>query len=119
MPDLKDLCPVRRAHWKSFKLDLKREEDKTSLDRDKPGGSTSMFGGCCANMLLKFAASVAGVEMDGDPHGSKDADVSEVLEITQVCENGHARLKASTPKRAVGTTAQMKCYLCQCMQNGQ
>lgn len=47
--------------------------------------------------------------MDGDPHGSKDAGVIEVLEITEVCENGHAGLRASTPQKAVGTIAQMKC----------
>lgn len=59
MPDLKDIFPVRRAHWKSFKLDLKGKGDKTSLAREKPGGSTSIFGGQCASKLLQSAASVA------------------------------------------------------------
>lgn len=45
MPDLKDLCPVRKAYCESFKLDLKGKGDKASLARDKPGGSTSMFDG--------------------------------------------------------------------------
>lgn len=47
--------------------------------------------------------------MDGDPRGSKDAGGIEVLEITEVCENGHAGLRASTPKKAVAAIAQMKC----------
>lgn len=52
MPDFKDLCPVRKARWKSFKLGLKGKEDKTSLAREKPGGNTSMFDGWCTGVLL-------------------------------------------------------------------
>lgn len=44
--------------------------------------------------------------MDGDPRGSKDAGVIEVLEIPEMCENGHAGLRAS-----VLTVAQMK-FIC-------
>ncbi|TRZ10051.1 hypothetical protein HGM15179_017062 [Zosterops borbonicus] len=44
------------------------------------------------------------MEMDGDPRGSKDAGVIEKLEITEVCENHNAGLRASTL-----TIAQVKC----------
>lgn len=46
----KDLCiAVSRAHWMSFKLDLKWEGDKTRLLRDKHGGGMPSFEGSCAS----------------------------------------------------------------------
>lgn len=45
----------------------------------------------CAPLVC--CLSGRGMEMDGDPPGSKDAGVIEVLEITEECENGHAGLK--------------------------
>lgn len=44
--------------------------------------------------------------MDGDPCDSKDTGVIEVIEITELCANGHAGLRASTL-----TIAQMK-FIC-------
>ena len=65
----KDLCTgVSRAYWRSFKLDLKGERNKTRLARDKPGSSTPMFEGQCASDVLWSAVSV-GVG-DGDPCSS-------------------------------------------------
>jgi len=102
----KDLCTgVRRAHCKSFKLDLKGERDKTRLARDKPVRGTPMFEGWCASEVLQ---SIISVEVgDGDPCSSKDARLIDVLETMKVPENGHVGIRAAPPKKMVGSIAQL------------
>lgn len=52
-----------------FKLDFKREMDKTRLDRDKPGCGSKIVTGWCASKVHHSAASV---ELgDGGPCGSR------------------------------------------------
>ena len=76
---------------------MKGERDKSRLARHKPGGGTSIFEGWCTRKLLQSAVSVeAG---DGDPCGSKDARAMDVLETTEVPENGHVGTRASSPKK--------------------
>lgn len=42
----------------SFKLDLKKEEDKNRITRHKPICGTPLFEGQCARNILQFALSV-------------------------------------------------------------
>lgn len=73
---------------------MKAEEEKTRIDRDKLGGATPMFEGCCSRQVLQSAIPVeAG---DEDPHGSKDRRVIDVLETTEVPKNGHVGIRASS-----------------------
>ena len=46
---------------------------------------------------------------DGDPCGSKDARVIDVLKTTEAPENGHIEIRASPPKKVAGSIAQLKC----------
>jgi len=53
---------------------------------------------------------VVSVEVgDGESCGSKGTKVFEVLETTEVPENGHVRTEASAPRKRVGAIAQPKC----------
>lgn len=80
------------------------EEDKTSLD--KLEGTTGMFEGCCVRQVLQPAITVwAG---DGDPCGSNDRRVIDVLETTEVPESGHVGIRASSLQKAFGSVAQLK-----------
>jgi len=63
------------------------ERDNNRLARDKPGTGTPTCKGKCAHEVLRSAVSVE--VGDGDPCGSKDTRVIEVLETTEVPENGH------------------------------
>lgn len=100
----------------SFKLDLKVKRAKTRLTRDKPGASTLRFEGC-ADIALWSAISVkAG---NGDLCGSKDTRVIDVLETTQVHENGDVGIKASPPQGGVGTNSPAEVPLHQYTQQKQ
>lgn len=66
-----------------------------------------MIMGWCASEVLQSAISVE-VE-DGDPCGSKDARVIDVLETTEASEKSHTGIRASSPIKVAGTTAQLKC----------
>ena len=66
-----------------------------------------MFEGWCASEVLRFAISVE--VGDGDPCGSKDARVIDVLETTEAPENSHIGIRASPPKKVAGSIAQLKC----------
>ncbi|GAB0175367.1 hypothetical protein GRJ2_000001900 [Grus japonensis] len=66
-----------------------------------------MFEGQCASEVLQSAISVE--VGDGDPCSSKDARVIDVLETTEVPENGHIGIRASPPKKVAGSIAQLKC----------
>lgn len=46
---------------------------------------------------------------DGDLCGSKDARVNDVLETTEIPENGHARIRVCLPEKAARLIAQLKC----------
>ena len=83
------------------------ERDKTRLARGKPRGGTPMFERQSASKVLQSAASVE--VWDGDPCGSKDARVIDVLETTEAPDNSHAGIKASPPKKVVGSIACLKC----------
>lgn len=61
---------VSRAHQKSFELNLKGKWDKTTLARDKPGGSTIMFEAWCASEDLCSGVSVEIGE--GGPYCSRE-----------------------------------------------
>ena len=66
-----------------------------------------MFEGQCASEVLQSAVSVeAG---DGDPCGSKDARVIDVLDTAEVPENGQVGIRASPPKKVAGSIAPLKC----------
>lgn len=65
---------------------MKGEKDKTKLARDKPVGSMSVLEGQCTSDVLQSAVSVE--VGDGDTCNSKDTGVMDVLEITEVPENG-------------------------------
>lgn len=76
---------VNSVHWINFKLDLKV---KTRLTRDKPGASTLRFERG-ADMVLWSATSAKGMEI---------SVVIDVLETTEVHENGDVGIKASPPQ---------------------
>ena len=86
---------------------MKGERDKTRLARDKPEGGMPMFEGQRASEVLWSSVSV-GVG-DGDPCSNKDARVVNVLETTEVPENGHVGIRASPPQKVAGSIAQLKC----------
>ena len=46
---------------------------------------------------------------DGDPCGSKDAKVIDMLEATEAPENDDVGTSASLPKKVSGSIAQVKC----------
>ncbi|KAM9628635.1 uncharacterized protein ACIBXB_017819 [Morphnus guianensis] len=66
-----------------------------------------MFEVLCASEVLWSAISVE--VGDGDRCSSKDARVIDVLETTEVPENGHVGIRASPPKKVAGSIAQLKC----------
>lgn len=61
----------------------------------------------CASEFLQSAISVE--VGDGEPCNSKDARIIDVLETTEVPENGHVGIRASPPKKVAGSVAQLKC----------
>lgn len=93
------------------------EEDKTRLDRDKLGGTTQIFEGCCVKEVLQCAITVGAG--DGDPCGSKDRRVIDVLETTEVTKNGHVGIRASSLQKAFGSVAQLKHFYTHGMGNKQ
>ena len=66
-----------------------------------------MFEGRCASKVLWSAVSVE--VGDGDPRGSKDARVMDVLETMEAPENGHVGIRASPCQKVAGSVAQLKC----------
>ncbi|KAK4832285.1 LOW QUALITY PROTEIN: hypothetical protein QYF61_021684 [Mycteria americana] len=66
-----------------------------------------MFEGQCASEVLRSAVSLE--VRDGDPCSSKAKRVIDVLETTEVPENGHRIIRASPPIKAAGSIAQCKC----------
>ena len=62
--------------------------------------------GQCASEVLWCALSVEAE--DGDPCSSKDTRVIDVLISMEVLENGHVGIRASPPKKVVGSIAQLK-----------
>jgi len=46
---------------------------------------------------------------DGEPCGSKDARVIDMLETIKSPESSHVEIKASPPKKVAGSAAQLKC----------
>lgn len=86
----------------SFKLDLKVKTAKTRLTRDKPGASTLIFEGCADTVLWSAISMKAG---NGDLCGRKDTRVTDVLETTEMHENGDVGIKASSPQEGVGTSS--------------
>ena len=65
------------------------------------------FEGRCASEVLRSAISVE--VGDGDPCGSKDARVIDVLETMEAPDNGHIGIRACPPKKVAGPIAQLKC----------
>jgi len=45
---------------------------------------------------------------DGDPHGSEDTRLKDVVETIEAPENGHVGIRASHPKKVAGSIAQLK-----------
>jgi len=74
---------------------LKGERDNNRLARDEPASDTPMCKGWCARDILWSAISVE--EGDGEPCVSEGARVIEVLETTEVPENGHIGTEAFPP----------------------
>ncbi|KAK4818516.1 hypothetical protein QYF61_014329 [Mycteria americana] len=66
-----------------------------------------MFEGRCASDVLWSATSVE--VGGGEPCGSKDARVIDVLETMEVPENGHIGIRASPPEKVAGSVAQLEC----------
>jgi len=55
-------------------------------------------------MLSKVLWSAISVEVgDGDPHGSKDSRVINVLENTEARENSHTGIRTSPQKKTAGS----------------
>lgn len=64
-------------------------------ERINPGLLRIMFEGQCASEVLQLVAAMK--EQNGDPCGSKDARVPNVLETTKVPKNGYEGIRASSP----------------------
>lgn len=92
-------------------MNLKAEEDKTWLDRNKLGGTTQMFEGCCSRQVLQSAITVEAGE--GDPCSSKDR---RVIETTEVPKNSNVGIRASSLRKALGS---IEAHLHQHTENGQ
>lgn len=89
---------VSRAHGESCKLDLKGERNKTRLTKDKLGSITPVVEKQCPRKVLWCAVSM--VIGAGDPHGSKDKRIIDVLGTTDASENGNLGIRASpSPKK--------------------
>lgn len=90
---------VSRAHWKTFKLDVKGERDRNKLTGDNPGGGSSMAVGWCASKVLQSAIPVEA--LDGKPCNRKDKGYWHVR---------NHRSSWEWPLRKVkGSLAQRKC----------
>ena len=66
-----------------------------------------MFEGPCVSKVLWSAVPVE--VGDGDPRGSKNARVIDVLETTEAPESDHIGIRASPTKKVAGSIAQLKC----------
>ena len=66
-----------------------------------------MFEECCASAVLQCAVSVE--VGDGNLCSSKEARVIDVLETAEAPQNGHIGIRASPPKKLVGSIVQLKC----------
>lgn len=75
-----------------------------------------LFEGRCAKDILHSATSLKAGH--GDPCGSKDARVTDVLETMEVPENGHTGITAP-PKKAAGLNCPTRVHLHQCAPHGQ
>lgn len=76
-----------------------------------------LFEGRCAKDILHSATSVKAGH--GDPCGSKDTRVTDVLETMEVPENGHTGIRAAPHKKAAGLNCPNWVHLHQCTQHGQ
>ena len=63
------------------------------------------FEGQCANKVIWSTISVE--VGDGDPCGNKDTGVIDMIETTQVPENGHIGIRASPPRKVEGSITQL------------
>ena len=61
---------------------------------------------CTIKVLWSASSEEVG---DGDPCGSKDTRVIDVLKTMEVPENGHVGIRASPPRKVAGSIAQLKC----------
>lgn len=66
-----------------------------------------MFEASCASKVLWFAPSVE--VGNGHPCHSKDKTVIDVLETTEVPENGRIGIRPCRSRKVVGSIAQLKC----------
>lgn len=64
------------------------------------------MGRCAGEVQCSAVSEEVG---DGDPCSSKGTRIIDVLETVEVPENGHVGIRASSPKKVVGTIAQLKC----------
>ncbi|KAJ7397322.1 RNA-directed DNA polymerase from mobile element jockey-like [Pitangus sulphuratus] len=65
-----------------------------------------MSKGQCTSEVFRSPLMEVG---DGDPCGSKDTGDIDMLETTDMPENGHVRIRASAPQKVTGSIAQLKC----------
>lgn len=108
---LVDLVPVKSLRLKKSKclLSAKGKRDKTRLSREWDvgyGSGMPVFEGWFASKVLRPAVSEE--IRDGDPCGSKNIRVIDVLETMQEPGNGHVEITASLPKKVMGSVAQLK-----------
>lgn len=66
-----------------------------------------MDAGHCASKILQSAIPVE--VGDGEPCNSKDTRDVDGLEITEVPKNDHIGIRASPPKKVMGSLAKLKC----------
>lgn len=66
---------LSRAHWKSFKIYLREEKDKTRLARGVCVSSRPKFGGQCASKVLGFAVSVTEIHEIAKAQGTRELQV--------------------------------------------
>lgn len=66
-----------------------------------------MDAGHCASKILQSA--IPAEVGDGEPCNSKDTRHMDGLEITEVPKNGHIGIRASPPKKVMGSLAKLKC----------
>jgi len=75
----------------------------------------TVFEGQCAHKVLQSAISVE--VGDGEPCGSNDTRVIDVLETKEVPENGHIGIRTSPPRKG-GINSPTEVHLRQCTQHG-
>jgi len=56
---------------------------------------------------------------EGEPQGSKDMRLVDVLEITEAPENSHIGIRPSPPKKGSKINSSSEVHLHQCMQHRQ